>query len=309
MGEHAMTDTAPAAARLSIGPLLFHWSAEKRQDFYARIADEAPVDCVYIGEVVCSKRLPWFEKDLPAIAERLRRGGKQVVFSTPALIASDRDAAIVREYCAAGELIEVNDLAALRVLAGEKFVSGALINVFNEGAMDVVRRMGAVRVNMPVELSAEAVAILAAYNQGETEMFAFGRQPIAISQRCYHARAFDLHKDACQFVCGQSPEGMKADQLDGRPLFTINGTQTLSHGYLVLFGMLLRLQQAGVNYFRLSPQTIDMVKVAELHRAVLDAVLDPAEALEQLRGVAGTDFVNGYAHGRAGMNWVEEQVA
>ena len=305
-----MTDiSAPPSARLSIGPLLFHWTREKRQDFYARIADEAPVDCVYVGEVVCSKRLPWFEDDIPAIAERLRRGGKQVVFSTPALIASDREAQIVRDYCAAGEMIEINDLASLRVLAGEKFVAGALINVFNEGAMDVVRRMGAVRVNMPVELSAEAVAILAAYNPGETEMFAFGRQPIAISQRCYHARAFDLHKDACQFVCGNDPEGMKADQLDGRPLFTINGTQTLSHGYLVMFDMLLQLQRAGVDYFRLSPQTIDMVKVAELHRAVLDGAFGPEEALEKLREITSTDFVNGYVHGQAGMNWVEEQVA
>ena len=308
-----MNDATPdimPASRLSLGPLLFHWTRERRHDFYARIADEAPVDCVYIGEVVCSKRLPWYEDDLPVIAERLRRGGKQVVFSTPALIASDREAAIVRANCAAGELIEINDLAALRVLAGEKFVSGALINIFNEGAMDVVKRMGAVRVNLPVELSAAAMAILAAYNTGgETEIFAFGRQPIAISQRCYHARAYDLHKDACQFVCGNDPDGMKADQLDGNPLFAINGTQTLSHGYVVMFDMLLRLQQSGVSYFRLSPHPVDMVKVAELHRAVLDGAMDAAEAMAALRAETNVPFVNGYVHGRAGMTYVQEEVA
>jgi collagenase-like PrtC family protease len=302
--------TRLTSSRLSLGPLLFHWPRQRRHDFYARIADEAAVDCVYIGEVVCSKRLPWYDEDLPAIAERLRRGGKQVVYSTPALIADDRDASIVREYCAAGELVEINDLAAMRVLAGEKFVSGALINLFNEGAMDVVRRMGAIRVNLPVELSASAMAILAAHNTGgETEVFTFGRQPIAISQRCYHARAYDLHKDACQFVCGNDLDGMTADQLNGEPLFAINGTQTLSHGYVVMLDMLLELQQAGVTHFRLSPQPIDMVQAAALHRAVLDGQIDAPEALARLRECTTVPLINGYAHGRAGMAYVEEAVA
>jgi len=63
---------------LTLGPLFFHWKPERRRDFYFRIADEAPVDCVYLGEVVCSKREPFFKDDMPAIAERLRAAGKQV---------------------------------------------------------------------------------------------------------------------------------------------------------------------------------------------------------------------------------------
>ncbi len=50
-----------AKAQLTLGPLLYHWDAEKRRDFYFKIADEAPVDCVYLGEVICSKREPYFE--------------------------------------------------------------------------------------------------------------------------------------------------------------------------------------------------------------------------------------------------------
>ncbi|MDG2404096.1 MAG: U32 family peptidase, partial [Paracoccaceae bacterium] len=41
--------------KLTLGPIAYHWSAEARRDFYARIADEAPVDEVYLGEVICSK--------------------------------------------------------------------------------------------------------------------------------------------------------------------------------------------------------------------------------------------------------------
>ena len=48
-------------AELTLGPILFHWPADKKRDFYFQIADESPVDTVYIGEVICSKRSPFFE--------------------------------------------------------------------------------------------------------------------------------------------------------------------------------------------------------------------------------------------------------
>lgn len=37
---------------------VLHWPADRLADFYRRIADEAPVDRVHIGEVVCGKRMP-----------------------------------------------------------------------------------------------------------------------------------------------------------------------------------------------------------------------------------------------------------
>nr|MDA8251874.1 U32 family peptidase [Rhodospirillales bacterium] len=71
---------------LTLGPLLFHWPRARRRDFYFRIADEAPVDCVHLGEVVCSKREPFAAPDIPEIAGRLQAAGKQVVLSTLALV-------------------------------------------------------------------------------------------------------------------------------------------------------------------------------------------------------------------------------
>ena len=61
-------------AKLTLGPIAYHWSAEMRRDFYARIADEAPIDDVYLGEVICSKRAPFHEPDLTGIIERLHGG-------------------------------------------------------------------------------------------------------------------------------------------------------------------------------------------------------------------------------------------
>jgi len=291
---------------LTLGPILFNWKPERRRDFYFRIADEAPIDCVYIGEVVCSKREPFFVDDLPAIAERLRAAGKQVVLSTLALVTTDREMEAIRESCGSGMMIEANDVATIRTLAGAPHVAGPFINVFNEATLDFLVRGGALRVNMPVELSAASIATLARHNPVETEALVFGRQGLSLSMRCYHARAYGLTKDACQFVCELDPDGLYADQLDGKRLLTVNGTQTMSHGYAALLSELDDLQSAGVTHFRLSPQTTDMVRVAELYRGVLDRRIAAEEALAGLRAlVEPTPFVNGYIRGREGMSWSE----
>ena len=56
---------------LALGPLLFNWPVSRVERFYAEIADESPFDRVYLGEVVCSKRLPFLEPALARSAERL----------------------------------------------------------------------------------------------------------------------------------------------------------------------------------------------------------------------------------------------
>ncbi len=291
--------------KLTLGPLLYHWPAARRRDFYAKIADEAPFDSVYLGEVVCGKRLPWYEKDLPEIAERLRRAGKEVVFSTPALVSERRDVALIERLCAAGETVEINDLAALPIAGGKPFVCGPLLNVFNEGALDVVRRFGASRIGLPIELSRESIAHLAAHNaQGETEVLVFGREPLAIAQRCYHARAFDLHKDNCQFVCESPADGLEVTDLDGRPLLALNGTQILSYAFVAPLDELVGLAAAGVSHFRLSSQSLDMPAIARVYRDILDHVINAEEGLVRLRAFTGAlPLVDGYVHGNAGMVW------
>jgi O2-independent ubiquinone biosynthesis protein UbiV len=289
---------------LTLGPLLFNWKPERRRDFYARIADEAPVDCVYLGEVVCSKREPFFVDDLPAIAERLVAAGKQVVYSTLALVTTDREMDAIRALCAAKTMIEANDVASINLLAGAPFVSGPFVNTFNEATIDFLVARGALRIGLPVELSALAIATLARHNPVETEAQVFGRQGLSLSMRCYHARAYGLHKDSCQFVCELDPDGLAADQLDGKPLLVVNGTQTLSHGYAAAFEDLAPLQAAGVSHFRLSPQATDMIKVASLFRAALDGRIAPVEAEAELGAlIAPTPLIDGYMRGRAGMTF------
>src|SRR3546814_1829516 len=173
---------------LTLGPLLFNWSADRWADFYARIADEAPVDRVCLGEVVCSKRLPFYAERLPEAVERLQRGGKTVVLSSLALVTLPRERQLSADLVVEGSVeIEVNDLTVLAYLEpGQTFTVGPLVNVYNEGTLGFLAGRGARQVCLPPELPLDSIATLAAAAAPlgtMVEVWAFGRVPLAISGR------------------------------------------------------------------------------------------------------------------------------
>jgi collagenase-like PrtC family protease len=297
------------ADKITLGPLFFHWTAEKRRDFYFRIADEAAIDCVYLGEVVCSKREIFFSEFLPVVSERLRSAGKEVIVSTLALVTSKREMNTVSSYADAGFMVEANDVASLQALHGKPHVIGPFINVFNESTRDYLVKNNATRIVLPVEMTGNAISMVAGEGKAaEIEVMVFGRQPLSVAMRCYHARAHELNKDSCQFVCSLDQDGLQTNTLDQQPILTVNGTQTMSHGYAVLLHELAALQSMGVSHFRLSPQNVDMTQVAQVYRNVLERKLDPAEALEMLKITAGSvPFINGFWHGSEGFAWVENR--
>ncbi len=293
-------------AKLTLGPLFYHWPAEKMRDFYFRVADEAPVDCVYVGEVVCSKREPFFEPHRKAVIERLQKAGKQVVLSSLAMLTLPRELAELQDMVQSGLLVEANDVAAVQILKGKPFIVGPFINVLNEGAMDALAVHGASRVVMASELNGKSLGILAEHRpEIEKEVQVFGRQPLAVSMRCYHARANGRDKDHCRFACGQDQDGLEAQTLVGQPLLTVNGTQTLSHGYVVLLDEMKALSDSGVTHFRLTPQDMDMVAVARLYRDFLDGRITSDSVRNGLKGLNKSfDVINGFYHGREGLSFV-----
>lgn len=298
---------SPETAKLTLGPLLFNWPAERMRDFYFRIAEEAPVDTVCIGEVVCSKRAPFHAPFLPEVVARLEAAGKEVVHSALALVMSERERRDLTDLTSAEDLfVEANDLAAVALLDGRDHAIGPFVNVYNEGTLAFLARRGARRVSLPFELPAGALKALASAavemeTPPELEVQVFGRTPLAISARCYHARAQGLHRNNCQYVCEADRDGMALETLDGDPFLAVNGTQTLSFGVGNLIGELAALRAMGIGRFRLSPQDLDMVAVAETFRAVLDGHLAPDAALEKLAGLtAFAPFVNGFYRGVEG---------
>jgi collagenase-like PrtC family protease len=292
-------------AELTMGPVLFHWPAEARRDFWFRVADEAPVDTACLGEVVCAKRAPFFDRLAVDVAERLMRAGKKVVWSSLAQVVNtiDRKASL-----ASGEIrdeeVEANDASVLPLLKGRPHRIGACLNVYNEAALAHLAGEGAHHFCLSPELPFETVEALAAEagrRGASVEVQIFGRASLALSARCYHARAHGRTRDNCLFVCENDPDGMDLTTRAGKPFLAVNGIQTLSHRYLELSSDIPRLRGLGVRHFRLSPHAIDMVGVARAYRDLLDEVATPDETAERLRRLdLPQPTMNGFLHRRPG---------
>lgn len=291
--------------QLTLGPIAYHWSSDARRDFYARIADEAPVDEVYLGEVICSKRAPFHEADLPATIQRLERAGKRVILSTLAEVM------LKRERKATGDIaemdsaeIEVNNAAGLFARGKRPHRIGPFMNAYNEATIAWMAGQGATHVCLPAEMPAPAIAAAAraagALGLG-VEVQVYGRASLAVSARCYHARAHGRTKDNCQFVCEEEPDGMPLRTRDDRPILRVNGIQTLSESYVDLLPEVARLIADGVTHLRLMPQAVDMVAVAQVFRDVLDGRVPTGEADARLATLSGdAGLSNGFYHGTAG---------
>ncbi len=305
-----------ALTKLTMGPNLFKWQPDEWRDFYFRLADEAPVDSVYLGEVVCDKRSSFVSPFMDEVVERLQNAGKEVIFSTLALVMNKADRNAVRAIAADRRFsVEINDISALSYfddpskeeISAKPHIIGPMINCYNGETLEFFVRKGAKRFCLPVELPLAAIKTLAEKAQQlevELEIFAYGRMPLAVSARCYHARVHKLSKDGCRFVCGEDRDGLSLQTLDNESFLSINGIQTMSHSILNLLHDLEPLGELGVSHFRLSPHSSDMVEVARLFRSVLDGEISATDASEQLAH-AGLDapFSNGYLHDRPGVSW------
>jgi len=289
--------------RLSLGPIQYYWSKEKIIDFY-RSVEMTPIDIIYLGETVCSKRRSLRLKDWLEIAGNLQSVGKEVVLSTLALLEANSELGHVRKLCANGAFpIEANDMSAVQILAGKaKFVGGASLNIYNSRTLKKLVGMGMTRWVMPVELSQD---VLADFQKEmptgiESEVFAWGRMPLAYSARCYTARAHKVPKDACGYCCIDYPDGLKLSTREDEGFLVINGIQTQSAKVHNLVHA-LRDSAAGADVFRLSPQSEHMPEVISLFDQVRKGLLGADEATVQLTAFASDGLCNGYWFKEAGM--------
>jgi len=287
--------------KLSLGPLLYYWSREDTLAFYEAAAGW-PVDIVYLGETVCSRRHLLRLPDWLALADRLADAGKQVVLSTLPLIESESDLKALRRITGnARFLVEANDYGAVRLLAkaGAGFVAGPTLNVYNPDTLALLRESGAVRWVPPLEMGRDMLAAMTVPAGMQTELFAYGRLPLAYSARCFTARHYNLQKDDCQFKCLDHPDGLNLQTREGEPFLTLNGIQTQSGRVHSLARHLHEL--AGVDVLRLSPQSRHMGRMVAVFRDLLAGDYDVAELATRLDRLMPGAACDGYWLGQAGM--------
>ncbi len=296
--------------KLALGPVLYYWPKEKLLDFYERMS-AAPVDIVYLGETVCSKRRAFNIEEWLELAERLTAAGKEVVLSTMALLEAESELKTLRRLCENGRFtVEANDMGAVRLLSEQKaaFVLGTGINVYSSRTLRFLAGLGAKRWVMPVELSRMTLAAIQAERPDhvETEVFVYGRLPLAYSARCFTARHHNLPKDDCQYRCLNDPEGLTLSTREGQAFLAINGIQTQSAQTCNLLAELAELRELKVDVLRISPQAERTETVIETFAACLRGESDPLEAARALNAKLPYGACDGYWQGQPGLRQVVE---
>ncbi|MBZ0220507.1 MAG: U32 family peptidase [Candidatus Methylomirabilis sp.] len=290
---------------LAIGPVLFDWPRDEVLGFYREIS-KTDVDRVYVGEVVCSKRLGLSRDNIQGIIKLLLDSGKKVALSTLAVISNDEELDTARKLFDFQVPVEANDMSVFNMADPRErdIYAGPHITSYNAPTIEFLKSIGIKRVVFPVELSRESIRHCIEKTGITGEVFAHGKAPLAFSWRCYTSRAFGLSKAECRHDCLKYPDGMDLKTIDNGPLFSINGTSILSAATHTLIEFVEDLREIGVAALRISPQYRVTGRVIEVFRARLNGTLGPSEGLNELKAITKGEFTNGWYLGGAGKDYL-----
>lgn len=291
--------------KISLAPISYHWDKNRIEKFYEQVGNW-PVDRVYLGETICSKRRELKLNDWLKIAKNLENSGKEIVLSNLALIEARSETSTLRKICDQGYAIEANDWTAVAVATEKQipFYAGPSLNIYHGQTLALLYQQNLKGWTLPVELSGDDLKALLQHFENvvdyktpvDCEVFSYGYAPLAYSARCFSARADNVAKDDCQQRCIQDEEGLLVNSKEDEPLFRINGIQTQSASCYNLLPHWQSLQAKGATTLRLSPVAKDMQ----------DLIFQIKNCLLNHKNFTTTntlDFSNGYWFNLPGLNY------
>ena len=200
-------------------------------------------------------------------------------------------------------------MGAAGSLAGKKpFVAGPHLNLYNPAALQFMAGLGAKRWVMPLEMTCDALKGMMGTlaDNLETEVFAYGRMPLAFSARCFTARHHNLPKDQCAFKCMDYPDGLPVQTREEQSFLVFNGIQTQSAKVYNLISEVPVLAGLNVDVLRISPQSGNTPEICSVFADTMAGKCSGKEALEKMKDFMPAASCNGYWHGRPGMEWHEQ---
>ncbi len=291
--------------KLALGPILYFWPRNTVFEFYQAIAN-TPVDIVYLGEAVCSRRRELKLTDWLDVADMLQAAGKEVLLSTQALLESKTDLGTLHRITGNERFgVEANDMGAVHCLSGKvPFVAGPHLNIFNPPTLQFMAETGAKRWVMPLEMSRDSLIFMQEGRPAgiETEVFSYGRMPLAFSARCFTARHHNLPKDDCQFRCMEYPDGLALNTRESQHFLTLNGIQTQSALVYNLVNELDAMRELGVDVVRISPQAQHIDRIISLFHNVITKKSSAADAMREMAPLMPEQSCNGYWYGKPGLD-------
>ncbi|MEJ6007210.1 U32 family peptidase [Paucibacter sp. AS339] len=319
------TGPNPPRLGLTVAPLQYWWPRAHMLNFYAELA-EGPADCVVLGEVCCSRRNEFSLADWLDLGRDLQACGKHIRLATLPLVMSEAELRGVRRIVEQSEFsIEAGDTSALQAWSQRApadrrpLVLGPHLNLYSGGALREALREGADISTWvaALELSLDALSLInppshepraeqSAERRVETEVFGFGRMPLAFSARCFTARHHRLSKDQCEFRCRDDADGLLLRSIEAQPFLALNGISTQSADLQCLIGQAPAMRAAGVDRLRLSPCSQGFAEVVRQFDAVLNQGQAAHVALQHLRSLPLPGaLVDGFARRQPGMQELE----
>jgi putative protease len=238
-----------------------------------------------------------------ALAEEIRARGRTLRLRTPSIVRPE-ERRLVDGWLSLGTPVLSGHLGLIAELgaAGRDVVADYAVNCFNEHTAQEIFRLGASRIVLSIELTAdEMIRVSAPWRGRGFDVLLYGRPEGMILEHCVLSAAFDREVTTCRDLCVQKHPDVRLADPTGYafPVATDSACRNrLLHSRPVDgSGYLPGLWRHGLRSYRLvfNVPGDPVTEVTGAYRAMLDALAagKPLDALA-IRAITGGEYTRGH---------------
>jgi len=238
-----------------------------------------------------------------ALAEELRAVGVELRIRTPTIVRPD-ERRTTQKWLDVGLPIVSGHVGLVAELgkAGRDVIADYAVNCFNHHTAAELFRLGARRIMLSVELTAEELlAVSAPWEGAGFDVFLYGRPEGMTIEHCVLSAAFDRTPTTCRDLCVQKHTNVQLTDPAGYSFAVATDSacrNRLLHSRPVEGGEFLpRLWRGGLRNFHLVFNVVGdpVAQVVSGYRAMLDEMAaGGAQSANPVRAAVGTTFTRGH---------------